>query len=540
MNRYMKLWVILLILALISFGTQNLALSAWDSFVHFTPPEFEAEPGGRAEPLTRQVVLVVVDGLRVDAFNKMKYVSSLKEKGAYFVLKTGQPSLSYPTWATIATGAWQDVTGVTTNWFEGPVRQDSIFSLARDNGMTSYIVGSEGWEKLFGNVATKVYAREWKDSYNTFDEKTLEKALEYLGENPNLLLVHFVDTDEAGHDFGGASPEYQKYADHIDTLIEKLHKSMSEDSVLIVTADHGQIDRGGHGGWEDVVTNVPLVMIGEQIYQGEFEQAEQGDVAPTVSALLGLPMPPYSQGKILVGGFYPDVTYYWLSWAQRYELYVSHSRSFGVEYDMIPMKYETTDDYYEYLYNKYQFGKNCGIVAESIRNLPLFLIVLLLPLTALYYARRRWKLSYKLPFLISLLFFAIYYAIFFASGKTISLSAINEEDLLQQFFNQVMMYAAISLISSAIVLSLLERRKERYEVAKSTVILTALVALLFVIQIDVFFLYNGPFIKWYIPNMFLAFKYYLDMLALVAVGYVSVALPLISMGTHWVCGRLKI
>jgi hypothetical protein len=103
-----------------------------------------------------------------------------------------------------------------------------------------------------------------------------------------------------------------------------------------------------------------------------------------------------------------------------------------------------------------------------------------------------------------------------------------------------MMYAAISLIISAIMLSLLERRKERYETAKSTVILSALVAFLFIIQIDVFFLYNGPFIKWHIPNMFLAFKYYLDMLALVAVGYVSVILPFISMGGHWVWGRLKI
>jgi len=296
MNRYLKLWIIPLILAVISFGTQNLAFSAWDSFVHFKPAEFTVEPGGRAEPLTDQVVLVVVDGLRVDAFNKMKYVSSLKEKGAYFVLKTGQPSLSYPTWATIATGAWQDMTGVTTNWFEGPVKLDSIFSLATENGMTSYIVGSEGWDKLFGNAATEVYAREWKDAYYTFDEQTLDKALEYLKKNPNLLLVHFVDTDEAGHDFGGASPEYQKYADHIDTLIEKLHRNMSEDSILIVTADHGQIDRGGHGGWEDIVTNVPLVMVGKGIEQGDFGKAEQTDIAPTVTNLLGLPDPHMSKG----------------------------------------------------------------------------------------------------------------------------------------------------------------------------------------------------------------------------------------------------
>jgi hypothetical protein len=508
MNRYMKLWVIPLILAIISFGTQNLALSAWDSFVHFTPSEFEVEPGGRTEPLTNQVVLVVVDGLRVDAFNKMKYVFSLKEKGTYFVLKTGQPSLSYPTWATIATGAWQDVTGVTTNWFEGPLKQDSIFSLARDNGMTSYIVGSEGWDKLFGNAATEVYARKWEDAYYTFDEETLDKALEYLKKNPNVLLVHFVDTDEAGHDFGGASPEYQKYADHIDTLIEKLHMSMNEDSVLIVTADHGQIDRGGHGGWEDIVTNVPLVMVGKGIRQGDFGKAEQTNIAPTVTHLLGLPYPPYAEGSLLWPAFIKPQT--------------------------IIRQYPNPGLYWEFILGFRKF------LTTHITNIFLSLVVLLVPLTAFWYARRRWKLSYKLPFLTSLLFFVIYYAIFFASGKTISLSAVNEEDLLQQFFNQVMMYAAISLIISAIMLSLIERRKEKYEIGKSTVILSAFVAFLFIIQIDIFFLYNGPFIKWYIPNMFLAFKYYLDMLALVAVGYASIALPFISIGAHWVWGKLKI
>jgi arylsulfatase A-like enzyme len=297
-KKYLKLWILPLILVSVSFGLRNLARLAWDSLVHFNAPQFSVEPGEEADPIAR-VVIVVADGLRVDTFNKMKFVSSLKDEGAYFILKTGQPSLTMPCSTVIATGAWQDVTGVTTNWFEGPVRQDSLFSLAKDSGMASAIAGGDAWGKLFGSAATKTYTRKWDESYITFDEQTLQKAVEFLSDGAGLLLVHFVDTDEAGHDFGGASLQYQESADHIDSLIARLYADLPENTVLMITADHGQIDRGGHGGWEGIVTHVPFLMCGKSVKPGDYGKAEQTDIAPTTAALLGLPMPPYSQGRIL-------------------------------------------------------------------------------------------------------------------------------------------------------------------------------------------------------------------------------------------------
>lgn len=223
-EKYARLSILPLGLALISLGARSLARSAFDSLINFRAPQFTMKPGSGADPVSR-VVLVVIDGLRVDTFNTMRYMTSLKEGGAYFTLKTGQPSLSLPGSAVIATGAWQEITGVTTNWFEGSVRHDNLFTLAKEGGLTTVLAGGTGMGQLFGKYATETFAPEREHDYISFDEQTLTEALKFLSADPGFSLVHFIDTDEAGHDFGGASSEYQKYAGHIDGLIQSFTKA---------------------------------------------------------------------------------------------------------------------------------------------------------------------------------------------------------------------------------------------------------------------------------------------------------------------------
>src|SRR5512143_1700295 len=191
MKRYARLWLGPLMLAALSLGGLQIARGCWDSLVNFRAPRFAIEPGATAPPLSR-VVLIVVDGLRTDAIEKMPGVSRLKARSAFYVVKTGQPSLSLPGSAVIATGAWQDVTGVTTNWFAGPEKKDSLFSLAKAKGVSAALAGEDGWGRLFGGQAAMTYTRPWKDAYTTFDEETLARALEFLSAKPALLVVHFV------------------------------------------------------------------------------------------------------------------------------------------------------------------------------------------------------------------------------------------------------------------------------------------------------------------------------------------------------------
>jgi hypothetical protein len=69
---------------------------------------------------------------------------------------------------------------------------------------------------------------------------------------------------------------------------------------VIVTADHGHTGRGGHGGVEPEVLAVPLIAAGAGIRPGATAvDARLIDLAPTVSALLGLPAPGHGLGRTL-------------------------------------------------------------------------------------------------------------------------------------------------------------------------------------------------------------------------------------------------
>src|SRR5690606_28308498 len=107
----------------------------------------------------------------------------------------------------------------------------------------------------------------------------------------------------AGHDYGGLSEEYLRVVEAADACLERLTAALDDgETTFVVTADHGHIDRrgaGGHGGSEPEVRRVPLVLEGRGTSHAQAIEAEQVDIAPTIAALLGLPLPANNQGRIL-------------------------------------------------------------------------------------------------------------------------------------------------------------------------------------------------------------------------------------------------
>nr|WP_306425255.1 nucleotide pyrophosphatase/phosphodiesterase family protein [Dactylosporangium matsuzakiense] len=57
-----------------------------------------------------------------------------------------------------------------------------------------------------------------------------------------LVYGYLPDVDRAGHDFGLATPQWQRAAADADRLVARLLDGLPPDSALIVTADHGQLD----------------------------------------------------------------------------------------------------------------------------------------------------------------------------------------------------------------------------------------------------------------------------------------------------------
>lgn len=257
----------------------------------------------------RRVLLVVVDGLRADTSETLPFLNELRQRGYSGRLTVSQPTYSKPGYAAIAAGATQEVTGVVLNSHAGLTPAETIFAVAAKNGLKTSAIADDWWNELCGSAVTfrHYYPDATFNDPNTDQDSTASAIASLATEGADLTLVHYAATDTQAHETGGAaSAEYTDAATRIDGLIRELaaQLDLSRDAI-IVTADHGHLSRNmgpgsGHGGWEPEVVAVPLVAAGAGISAGTLaETLPDADLTPTVAALLGLPAPADSQGRII-------------------------------------------------------------------------------------------------------------------------------------------------------------------------------------------------------------------------------------------------
>lgn len=300
-------------LLLLGVGGAVLAQVAWNSVTRYQSEyAIDAElPGG--PPLTSRLVLVVLDGVRVDAAAGMPSLQALAGEGSAGVATAELPTLSNPGRATLSTGASPEVHGVTNNALFSPPPVDSIFSLAKKQGLPVTVYGSYFWRRAFGDSleARSVHSFEKELGPSPDADRLVQWQQEVCGEmfptlagvERGLIVVGLTATDEAAHDFGGESPEYLRVVAAVDECLGSLVQVFGgDDTTFVAVADHGHIQRrgqGGHGGSEPEVVLTPMVFAGRGIVRGSGWKARHRDVAPTISALLGLPLPANNQGEIL-------------------------------------------------------------------------------------------------------------------------------------------------------------------------------------------------------------------------------------------------
>ncbi|MGH2399260.1 MAG: alkaline phosphatase family protein, partial [bacterium] len=471
-RRLLTSLLLIWLLAAAGYGAQRLTVYSWNAVVKYRSPFSSPLPfGAGGVPLARRVVLVVVDGLRLDSSRTMKTLNALRGQGADFRAWTGEPSLSYPGWTLIASGAGPEVSGVTTNWYEGPVRVDHLFAAAKRAGFRTGVAGHSGWGKLFtGSLDARVFVNdppytEIEPLYRT-SVTVASGALGLLKQDLQLVLVHLPSVDLLGHGFGGASPQYAESVRRVDTLLASLLAAVDLSSTtIIVTSDHGHIDRGGHGGWEPVVKQVPLVLAGAGIRRGvQGGDVRLGEVAPTVAVLLGIPIPSHSQGRPLVEALEADARVYGPRWADQQRGlyayiagYLGNPALAGLFSDARLTALTDGPDgvatFSDQIALEYYQARSTRLERERSRRLPIASVLAALPLLYVIVHDRR-RLLFPAA-LAAAAFFAIDYGLFYGRGYTFSLSVFNTEANILHFFNQRLIDAAIAISAAGLLAGLL-------------------------------------------------------------------------------------
>lgn len=271
--------------------------------------------------LARRVYLVIIDGLGRSR-SGAPFLDSLRAKGLDVGATTHYPSWSRPNYISILTGVPPPASGIRTNYHPMSVPIDSIADRAHQAGLrvawiSNYPVipplllrgkepGAVDLDALGELPSDGDRVRPPPGFSWAWDEVRREPSVEDVGTvartlDADLVMIVAGDVDRAGHAKGAASEDYRQATLAIDRALEKALSSadLSKDAILVV-ADHGHVDRGGHGGLEPEVMEVPLIAAGAGIDKGPPPaDARLVDVSPTIAALLGIPAPGHAVGHAL-------------------------------------------------------------------------------------------------------------------------------------------------------------------------------------------------------------------------------------------------
>ena len=256
--------------------------------------------------LSRNVVLVSIDGLRPDAISAFKAptLTRLVTEGSYtFAATTILPSKTLPSHTSMLTGEPPDRHGVLwNNAFDdqpGTLEIPTIFSAARSSGYRTAAFFSKSKFSHLQVPGTLDYSQSpggWFGRWSADD--TLDDVETHLASSkPNLLFVHLTDPDAAGHSYGWMTAQYGHGVLRADAAVARLIEAADSaygpgKYTLIVTADHGGNGKD-HGSDHPFDVTIPWIAWGRGVTPGEITTGavRTMDTASTVLFLLGVDTP---------------------------------------------------------------------------------------------------------------------------------------------------------------------------------------------------------------------------------------------------------
>ena len=525
-NRWIVLGIVgcLIVAAVGYFGATGLidSLYAYRSPLRQSPPQ-AAQPLG--QPLTRQVVFVLIDGLRLDTSQNaevMPYLNELRQQAAWATMHSQPPSYSETAYSVLFTGAWPDVSDgpamnldyeVIPTW-----TQDNLFAAAERAGLRTAISGYYWFEKLAPQSAVQAgFYTPGEDQ--AADREVVDAALPWLGTGEyQLVLIHIDQVDYAGHHEGGAiDPRWDDAARRSDDLLREIaaRLDLSQDTLLVLS-DHGHIDRGGHGGQDAVALLEPFVLVGAGVRPGAYDDMDMVDVAPTLSVLLGLNLPASTQGRALTE---------MLALSTEQAAVVQNAQA--VQQQLLAQAYAQAIGEGEQ--PTIEAARAARLAGERWPRLIVALVVMLIPAAIMFWKGSSsggrtlaWLLGGALLYLV---IFNLRYALL--DKRTYTLSSVTSPTDLIIY---CAVTAAIALVVSwlVVVLGLKALRNGGRLAAETTLAFAFTVLYLLAIPVAVSFVLNGPLVGWTLPEFNSTFLSFLSLVQGLMVAVLGILLTGIS------------
>lgn len=270
----------------------------------------------------KHIVVIGCDGLGAYAIPnaEMPNVKQLMATGAWSLkARTVLPSSSAVNWASMLMGSSPTMHGYTEWGSQEPeipsiVKHEkynkfpSIFSVIRDQKPKAVTAAVYSWPGI-GYLIEKdaiTHVLPADDNEDVCTEKAVNVILQ---DKPLFTFVHFSEPDYTGHGKGHRTEAYYDMLKKVDARIGKIidavkKAGIADETIILVTADHGGIDKG-HGGKSLDEVQVPWIMSGPGIKKNTELKSTiiTYDTAATLATILGLEQPQSWRGKAVNEAF---------------------------------------------------------------------------------------------------------------------------------------------------------------------------------------------------------------------------------------------
>lgn len=336
-----------------------------------------------------KVVFVLIDALRLDFVtsrpNSMPFVASLlRSNGAALYRCQGySPTVTLPRIKTLLTGTVPGFGDVVLNLNAAAISEDNWVYQARSAGLRVAFYGDDTWLRILPGYfdrhdgTTSFFVSDYTEvDWNV--SRHLPAELE--ARDWDVLVLHYLGLDHIGHSHGPSSPLVDRKLAEMDDILSVIHGSLSkrtdESHLILVTGDHGMTTAGNHGGSSELEVMTPLILIPTRGWTLDHwqkaapETVAQVDVAPTLSLLMGLPIPKGSFGiamsAVLGAANYTIVERLFLLQYNLQQLLTVYQTEFGNDSKLFVQAKEALCTFLDVAHNKQNSTREEAAVRQSL------------------------------------------------------------------------------------------------------------------------------------------------------------------------------
>lgn len=283
------------------------------------------------KPKYEKMVVLVVDALRFDFVipvdesqlgyspnyhNNLRVLydeASRSDNSLLLKFIADPPTTTLQRLKGLTTGSLPTFIDAGSNFNGEVIEEDNIIKQLFLHNKRILFAGDDTWDALFNPFLSNSSIPY--ESLNVWDLDTVDNGVidyfnEYLFDQEkhrdfDILIGHMLGVDHVGHKYGPDHFTMREKQLQVNDFISKIMNNIDDDTLLVVMGDHGMDHAGNHGGDSSDELDSALFLYAKSAKWDKsdlsaynvsnmgkkYRQINQIDLVPTLSILLGLPIP---------------------------------------------------------------------------------------------------------------------------------------------------------------------------------------------------------------------------------------------------------